>query len=167
MCSLHLSLKKLLFATDRGRYREPQPIKLQNQVPRDTIIYNTLLYLKLRQSCGRWLGGCRSQRVRDSVVWLCLLLTSEATPIKPYQQDCPNLSELNREDNNKHAKLQGENPTILSSTQRTTGPLQGKVHPLVIQCLSALKTHIQTTLYVLNRLYLGVYTYIHIHIHIQ
>lgn len=110
MCSLHLSLRKLLFATDRGCYREPQPIKLQNQVPRDTITYNTLLYLKLRQSCGRWLGGSRSQRIRDSVVWLYLLATSEATPIKPYQQDCPNLSELNKEDNNKRAKLQGETP---------------------------------------------------------
>lgn len=91
---------------------------------------------------------CRSQRVRDFAIRLCLPVTSVATPIKSHQQDCPNVSWTRPPVNlpNWIWRIIGNWVTLGKSTPN--GYPGTTVSPENI---------LQVTLYGIKRLYLGIY----------
>ena len=64
--------------------------------------------------------GNMTQRIREFAVRLCLLATSEATPIKSHQHYCPNMS-WTRRTSKSMPNWVGERPQGLNSAQSTTG----------------------------------------------
>lgn len=65
-------------------------------------------------------GDCRSQRIGDLAVRLCLPGTSQATPIKSHQCGCPDVSRTRRTLMTRLTCI-WKSPQSLSLTQRTRG----------------------------------------------
>jgi hypothetical protein len=123
------------------------------------------------QTCSMRGKGCVSQRIRESVVRVCPLVTSDTAPMKSYQHGCPNVRWTRTPVSTPTAQWEAtslqmhtENNRQLSKAWGRRGdPPQERACLLVIQCQSALKTYIQATLYGLNILNLGIYMYIQTH----
>ena len=114
-CSPHLSLKKLLFATDKEWYRKPQPSKLQRI--RDHVVPSPRWYIDNTAPAHKAHGSlqkkgwkiCKSWRKGIFAVRLCLLEMSEKlTCMKFHQHDCLNRTWTRMTDSIRHANTEGE-----------------------------------------------------------
>lgn len=103
-------------------------------------IYTILLQGTLRR---RDQKSCKSQRIREFVVRLCLQVTSEAPSIKSYQYDLSNMSSMGQthwacqsgrgESQNPEPYTQSSKQWRLAGSWRGGLP-QGRAGQLVVQC---------------------------------
>jgi hypothetical protein len=91
-----------------------------NQSKRRTVgprpngyVYKILLYLRLREHCGRWSRKIVSLKIRDFVVTLCLLVTSEARPTKSHQHASLNVTRATKIDITKWKGKEAHNASGL------------------------------------------------------
>jgi hypothetical protein len=96
--SLHPSSRKLLCNKWRPLQKK---IKSKCRVVEPSYngyIFKILPHLRLREQFWkrRRQKDCKSQRIRDFGVRLCLLVMSEAKPIESHQHGCPNMSSTRR-----------------------------------------------------------------------
>lgn len=161
-----------------------QPINIQSCKPSSNgYIYNTLPPTPKAQGMlwKREWKDCKSHRIREFAVRLHPLATSEATPIKSYQQDCPNES-WTRMTPMSMPSHTGKSPQGLNPMCRTTGhwgklgareailPRREHTNWLSSAKWLALKTYIQVTQHTykqLNRLHSEIYVYRQIHMCMQ
>lgn len=137
-------------------YRKSQPGKRQFGAHSQWIHPQTLLHLRLREHCGR-------QRIRKLAVRLFLLVKSEATAMNTHKHDCLRMS-WRRMTEIGISNYMEKSPGSLSPIQRTpdngrkleTGqevfPKEEHTNWLLTGKWSVLKTHIQITLFRLQRL---------------
>lgn len=117
-----LTLHQENFSSSRVCYRKPQAIIMQSC---------RALFRRLHLHVHTWSSGiiagegggekdCKSQRVGEFTVRMCLLATPETTPIKSHWHDCPNMS-WKRMTPMSMPNQTGKSPWGLGPTQRTTG----------------------------------------------
>lgn len=141
--SLHLWSRKCLFATDRDHHRKPQPIKMLSREALSQWIYlqNTLTPKTWGTLWRRWWKDCKSRRITEFSVRLCLLVISEAIPIKSYNYDCSNASwpRIAPIDVPNRGRKSPQASTIHKELQATEWSWRGDLpqkreHHLVVQC---------------------------------
>lgn len=116
-CSPHPSSQKLLFATEGGHYRKPQPIETQSCGAQSQWIHlrNTSapktgrFWKREQQGCKRWRSG--------SLLWDCVCVRSYARAATPTQQ---HKHELNK-NNGRWTKVDVGRPQRLNPPQRAAG----------------------------------------------
>ena len=147
-------------------------------IPMDTFT-TQLLHLRLRDQCGRRSGKTLRAREPGSLLRLCVLVSSEAVPLRSHQHNCINTS-WTRTTTIALLKWmgQGEPGRPQSYPENHRHPRnaesgrnhlpQGRAHRLVIQYLKVIPENVHTSDIILTEqitlMYAAVYMYMPIHI---